>query len=441
MRIRILFLILLASTGLTAQTAMTLQQAISYAQSNNQEIKLAHLQVMDADGQITERRAFGIPQLNADIGYTRYLELPVSVLPADFFIDPNTGQPDPNAERAIRFGVKNNLTGTLALNTMIFDPSYFVGLKAARGYRDYTAQELVSVQRKVKYQVIDAFLPVLLVDENLANLDKNIANLQTLRKETKALFDEGFVELLDVDRLDLSIATLQTDREQIANQRDIILNGLKMVLGYPMTQPLEVTGNLQEMLTAPAASDLSGKVDYQSWPDYRVALQGKNLAELNVRLAKFGYLPSLNGFANLQRSFQGDNAKDGIWANASWAGLSLKAPLFDGLLTKGRVQRAEVTEQNTNVQLLMLEQQIDMSIQNARNQYSSAMDKLRNQEKNLAMAERIYDTTRTKYREGVGSSLEINQAEQALFAAQRQHVQAQYDVVRAIQSLENALGK
>ncbi|MBK7341993.1 MAG: TolC family protein [Saprospiraceae bacterium] len=275
MRIRILFLILLASTGLTAQTAMTLQQAIAYAQSNNQEIKLAHLQVMDADGQITERRAFGIPQLNADIGYTRYLELPVSVLPADFFIDPNTGQPDPNAERAIRFGVKNNLTGTLALNTMIFDPSYFVGLKAARGYRDYTAQELVSVQRKVKYQVIDAFLPVLLVDENLANLDKNIANLQTLRKETKALFDEGFVELLDVDRLDLSIATLQTDREQIANQRDIILNGLKMVLGYPMTQPLEVTGNLQEMLTAPAASDLSGKVDYQSWPDYRVALQGK----------------------------------------------------------------------------------------------------------------------------------------------------------------------
>ncbi|MBK7341992.1 MAG: TolC family protein [Saprospiraceae bacterium] len=108
---------------------------------------------------------------------------------------------------------------------------------------------------------------------------------------------------------------------------------------------------------------------------------------------------------------------------------------------EGRVQRAEVTEQNTNVQLLMLEQQIDMSIQNARNQYSSAMDKLRNQEKNLAMAERIYDTTRTKYREGVGSSLEINQAEQALFAAQRQHVQAQYDVVRAIQSLENALGK
>ena len=441
MRTRILFLILLATSGLAAQTSMTLQQAIAYAQSNNQEIKLANLQIVDADGQITESRAFGIPQLNADIGYTRYFALPVSVLPTDFFIDPNTGQPDPNAERAVRFGVKNNLSGTLSLTSMIFDPSYFVGLKAARGYRDYTAQELVSVQRKIRYQVIEAFLPVLLIDENLANLDKNIANLQVLRNETKALYDEGFVELLDVDRLDLSIATLQTERDHIANQREIVLNGLKMVMGYPMNQNLDVTGDLQAMLTAPDAADLSGKVDYQAWPDYRVAQQGRMLAGLNVRLAKYGYLPSLYGFANLQGSFLGDNARDGIWADASWAGLSLKAPLFDGLLTKGKVQRAEVTEQNSIVQMMMLEQQIDMSVRNARDQYSSAIDKLRNQEKNLAMAERIYETTRTKYREGVGSSLEINQAEQALFTAQRLHVQAQYDVVRAIQSLENALGK
>lgn len=441
MRIRNLFLILLAATGLTAQSPMTLEQAISYAQSNNQEIQLARLNIEDADGQITERRAFGIPQLSADFGYTRYIELPVSVLPADFFIDPNTGQPDPNAERAIRFGVKNNLSGTLALNTMLFDPSYFVGLRAARAYRDYTAQELVSSQRKVKYQVIDAFLPVLLVDENLQNLDKNITNLQNLRNETKALYDEGFVELLDVDRLDLSIATLQTDRDNLANQRQIILNGLKMVMGYPMNQPLDITGNLREMLTPPDANDLTGKVDYLRWPDYRVAMQGKNLAELNVKLNKAGYLPSMRAFANFQRSYLGDSFNDGIWANASWGGLALSAPIFDGLLTKGRIQRAKVTEMNTNVQISMLEQQIDMSVQNARDQYNSALDKLRSQEKNLALAERIYDTTRVKYKEGVGSSLEINQAEQALFTAQRQHVQAQYDVVRAIQSLENALGQ
>ncbi|MCF8238858.1 MAG: TolC family protein [Saprospiraceae bacterium] len=441
MRIRNLFLILLAASGLTAQTQMTLDQAINYALSNNQEIQLARLNIEDADGQITERRAFGIPQLSADIGYNHYFEVPTTVLPSSFFIDPNTGQPDPNANRAAQFGVKNNLTGTLALNTMLFDPSYFVGLKAARGYRDYTAQELVSRQRKVKYQVIEAFLPTLLVDENLKNLDKNITNLQKLRDETKALYDEGFVELLDVDRLDLSIATIQTERDNLANQRKVILNGLKMVMGYPMDKELDVAGNLQDLLSAPDVQDLTGKVDYMRWPDYRVSMQGKNLAELNVKLAKFGYLPSLYGFANVQRTFQGDNAEEGIWSNASLAGLSLKAPLFDGLLTQGRVQRAKVTEQNTLVQIRMLEQQIDMSVQNARDQYNNAIDKLRNQEKNLNLAERIYETTRIKYREGVGSSLEINQAEQALFTAQRQHVQAQFDVVSAIQSLENALGK
>lgn len=138
----------------------------------------------------------------------------------------------------------------------------------------------------------------------------------------------------------------------------IILNGLKMVMGYPMDKPLDVTGNLEDLLTPPDANDLTGKVDYLRWPDYRVAMQGKNLAELNVKLNQAGYLPSMRAFANFQRSYQGDSFNDGIWANASWAGVSLSAPIFDGLLTKGRIQRAKVTEQNTNVQINMLEQQI-----------------------------------------------------------------------------------
>lgn len=441
MRFTLLFLLLSALTHLAAQSPMTLEQAVAYAQNQNQSIQLAKLNVEDANAQIVERKAFGIPQLTAEVGYNRFLELPITIIPPEFGIDPSTGQPNPNFNREVRFGVKNNLTGTLALRTMLFDPSYFVGLRAARAYREYTAQELVSTQRNVRFQVIDAFLPVLLVQENVANLDKNIANLEKLYSETKFMFDEGFVELLDVERLELSVLTLKTERQNILSQQKNILNGLKITMGYPMDKELEIIGSLDDMLRDAATQDMNGRIDYNAWPDYRVAQQGLNLAQLNVKLNKSAYLPSFDAFANYQRMYMGDDFSSGVWANSSVAGLGMKLPIFDGFLTKGRIQRSIITRKNSEIQVGLLEQQIEFSVRNARNQYQTALDRLKDQERHLALAEKIYNTTKIKYQEGIGSSLEINQAEQALFTAQRQHVQARYDLITALFQLEKALGK
>lgn len=440
MRFLILILSLLPFT-LPAQTVMSLSQAVNYAQEHNRQIQLAKLKVEDASAQIVERRAFGIPTLNANVGYNRFLELPVTILPEEFGIDPATGQVNPNFNREVRFGLKNNLTGSLNLRTIVLDPSYIVGLQAARAYRDYTAQELVSAQREMRYRVTEAFLPVLLVNENAANLDSNITVLETLYRETKAMQEAGFVELLDVERLELSVLTLKTERENLLAQKRNILNGLKMAIGFPMEQDLDVSGTLSELMREAGDAELAGKVAYESWPDYRVARQGLNLAQLNVRLNKFAYLPTLDAFANYQRIFNGDTFDGGFWASSSVAGLGLKIPIFDGLLTQARIQRSIVTRRETEVQVGLLEQQIEMTVRNARNQYSTAVQRLRDQERHLALAARIWATTRTKYREGVGSSLEMNQAEQAMFAAQRQLIQARHDVIQTLFQLEKALGK
>ena len=440
MRFLILILSLLPFT-LPAQTVMSLSQAVNYAQEHNRQIQLAKLKVEDASAQIVERRAFGIPTLDANVGYNRFLELPVTILPEEFGIDPATGQVNPNFNREVRFGLKNNLTGSLNLRTIVLDPSYIVGLQAARAYRDYTAQELVSAQREMRYRVTEAFLPVLLVNENAANLDSNITVLETLYRETKAMQEAGFVELLDVERLELSVLTLKTERENLLAQKRNILNGLKMAIGFPMEQDLDVSGTLSELMREAGDAELAGKVAYESWPDYRVARQGLNLAQLNVRLNKFAYLPTLDAFANYQRIFNGDTFDGGFWASSSVAGLGLKIPIFDGLLTQARIQRSIVTRRETEVQVGLLEQQIEMTVRNARNQYSTAVQRLRDQERHLALAARIWGTTRTKYREGVGSSLEMNQAEQAMFAAQRQLIQARHDVIQTLFQLEKALGK
>ena len=59
----------------------------------------------------------------------------------------------------------------------------------------------------------------------------------------------------------------------------------------------------------------------------------------------------------------------------------------------------------------------------------------------MELAEKIYETTQLKYREGVGSSVEINQAEQSLFDSQSNYIRSRYDLLVSKMDLDRALGK
>lgn len=432
---------LMAIQAVFSQTLMSLEQAIAYAVEQSEDVRLSKLNADDAAAQIIEQRAFGVPQLSAEAGYMYNIALPVTILPEAFGVDPNTGQPDPNFDRRVRFGVKNNLMGTLTLRTMLFDGSYFVGLEAARKYREYTLREVDATKRQKTYQVIQAFMPVLLVNEQLRNLDDNIKNLTTVRNETLRTYEEGFAELLDVERLDLSIAMLQADRVNLENTRSMLINQLKTVMGFPVTRELDISGTLDEKWAGLASLKVDAPVQYTAWPEYDVAQRGMELANLNVRLNKNRYLPSLDAFANLQQMYLGDSWSDGTWATASVAGIGMKIPIFDGLLTRAKVQRAKLTHEMNRTRVRQLEQTIDLSVANARKQHANALATLAQQETNLSLAEKIYQTTRIKYKEGLGSSMEVNIAEQSLFSVQRQHIQAKFDVVMALYQLRQALGQ
>ena len=189
---------------------MTLDKAVEYALSNSDDIKIAQLNIEDAEQRIFETRATGLPQINAEASFNRYLQRPVSVLP-DAFVDASRGPDGELPEgfsRQISFVLKNQFQGSINLQTMVFDGSFFTGLRAASFYRSLVQDELSAKQQSIKNQVITAYLPIILLTENIKILDQNIVNIEKLRDETSALYIEGFVEQLDVDRLELTVANL-----------------------------------------------------------------------------------------------------------------------------------------------------------------------------------------------------------------------------------------
>jgi len=296
----------------------------------------------------------------------------------------------------------------------------------------------------VRERVRDAYLPALIIQENLTILDKNITNVAALLKETKATYEAGFVEQLDVDRLELSLANLNTDRESLERQLKLAYDGLKFAIGYPIQDELAVSDNLNTLLKEASAEELQGNINYYSRPEYKQAELGVKLQELNIKYNKMGYLPSLSAEAAYQYGYQGNelfNDPNGFWVPTSFATLRLNVPIFDGFYTKALVQRARIEEEKARNQKQELERTITFEVENARKNYLNAYSRLKSQRKNLALAERIYRTTQIKYKEGVGSSIELSQAEQSLYQSQQNEIQAKYDLLTAKTALDKALGE
>jgi len=430
------------SVGLNAQqtSGFNLDAAIEYAWTNSTAIKNAQLNIVDAAEQIIERRAVGIPQITGTLNYQRYLKVPQQALPdafVDFISALNPGEP---VNREVSFFLRNNFSATANLDAVIFDGSYLTALKAARSYRRYVQEEFAVTRREVKNGVIDAYLPVLLLNENLKMLDDNISNLSGLFNETKALYKEGFAEQLDVDRLELSLANLEVEKENLSRQKEIAINILKFAMNYPATQDLTVDDNLSAFVELEQA-DLTDVINPQGRPEVILANSGVELNEMNVKVNKMGYYPTIRAFGTYAQNYQGNTTEDDFWAPQSLIGLTVNIPIFDGWDKKAKIQRARIATELSRNQQRDLERSIILEVTNARQAYQTALKSLQAQERNLQLAQRIYDTTQIKYREGVGSSLEVNQAEQALYTSQSNQIRAMYDLTVARFSLRKALGK
>ncbi len=443
-KIPIIITLFLMIGNLKAQnnlTSFSLQEALDYGMTNSPDLRDAQINIADADERIEELKAIGLPQVNFSSSFNHFLKLPVTILPEEFGLNPVTGMPDPNFNPEVQFGVKNQFDFGLEVSSLLFDGSYLYGLQAARLYSRQVREQLTQQKDVIRNNVRDAYLPALIIVENEVVLDKNIKNLERLLFETKELYKAGFVEQLDVDRLELSLANIQVEKESLERQKDIVLNVLKFRMGYPQDQEITLEDNLESLLAPASDADLNAEIDYRLRSEYTIVETAIELNQLNVKRFKAGYWPQLVAFGGYGVTWQGDNFRDGNWADNAVVGLQLNVPIFDGFEKRAKIQRANLQLESVKNRRVKLEEAITLEIRNARETYRNAFDRVESRKKNLALAEKIYETSRIKYKEGVGSSLEISQAEQSLYESQANLLNARYDLLVAKINLDKAIGR
>jgi len=430
--------LIVATAGMRAQSdepqVFSLAEAVTYAMANSNTIKNARVDILDAEENVREQFSRGLPQINGSLDFQHFLKVPQLPLPAAF------GMGDPNAPETIAFQLKNNFTAGINARGMLFDGSFFVGLRAARASGEYFDLQLENSERTVRNQVTQTYFQTLLLKTNVAILDRNISNLSKLKDEVAAQFKAGFVEQLDVDRLVLSLNNLRSQRDQVAQQAENALRALKFTLNYPLEDPLRVEDELDKLETEIDAALLTSDIPYLQRPELRLLDKTIALQGLNEELQRSAYLPSLYASVAGQYQFQGNSFSDGFWAPTVVVGLTANVPIYDFGGRAARVERAKLATQKVINQRNDVQRSIQLEVVNARATFTANADRLGVVKENLDLAQRIYDITQIKYREGVGSSVEIVQAEQALYESQANYLNALYETLVAREDLFLALG-
>ncbi|WP_299705624.1 TolC family protein [uncultured Pontibacter sp.] len=424
--------------------AFSLQQSIEYALQNRANLKMARNQQDIDKAKVGEIRAMGLPQINAAADLGKNVIQQKSFLPAEFFQDPDDpNSPEPGTFVPVVFTPQYTGNAAITASQLLFDGSYLIGLKAAKTYTELSKKGTVQTEIEVVEQVTKAYYSVLVSRERMELLNQNLYRLDTLLKQTQVMFDNGVAEKLDVDRLRVTYNNLKVEKQK--TERLLILGEdlLKFQMGMPQKEELILTDSLSEVQVDMAKTDRNG-FNYSNRIEYSMLETQRDLAMLNLRNIRSGYLPKLflngrYGYLAANNDFS-EMTRSRNWLDFAYVGLGLQVPIFDGLRKHYQVQQSRLTLENTKLGFENLEQGIDLELEQASTDLTNSLDVLASQRENLELAEEISRVAKIKFQEGVGSNLEVVTAETDLRQAQTNYYAAMYDALIAKVNLDKATG-
>ena len=415
----------------------SLQQCIEYAYQNQVEVLNAQLDERIAKAKINELIGTGLPQINGSFDIKDFLAIPTQLIPGEFFGGPK------GTFIPVKFGTQFNTTADLSASQLLFDGSYLIGLKASKTYYELSQKNTSRTKIETSTIVTKAYYSVLITAEKMNLLDANVTRLKKLLDDTKALNENGMVEKIDLDRVTVAYDNILVEREKIMRFVELSNNLLKYQMGMDLKSTLTLTDNLITLDLLKWESKADG-FDYTKRIEYSLMETQKRLGELDLKRYKAGYLPSLVAYGDLSTSAQRNtfnitNSHE-KWYPTGLIGAKLTLPIFDGLQKNARVSQAKINLKKLENQQLNLHQSLSLQMTSAKTVFDNSIASLNVQKENIILAENVYNISKKKYDQGVGSNLEVVTAQTALKEAQDNYYGALYDALNAKVDLDKALG-
>jgi outer membrane protein TolC len=453
----VLFLTL-ATLSVKAQEthAFSARDAVEYAKKNSVQVKNALLDIKIQEQVNKEVTAAALPNISGSTGINYFPNVTVQTFPnfiaaGTYGVLEKEGVKDGNGNTITtpsdfgyvqaQFGTKFTNSVGLNLQQLLFDGQVFIGLQARSSIIDFTEKTAEITEEDIRANIYKIYYQLAASKNQVKILDANIERLEKLSSDTRKLFENGFAEKLDISKLDVQLANMQTEKLKALNTISNGFLGLKLLMGMPVRDTLLLTDSITYNDIRTGVLD-AAQYNYVDRKEYQQAQIGLKLGDYNIRRYQLSKIPTLSLSSNYNLIRQSnDLGFGGRWNKSSLVGVNVHVPIFTGLATNAKIANAKLQQQKTLNNIEALKLSIDNDVQEAINNYTNALATLDAQKRNMDLAETVFNQTQVKFQNGIGSQTEISTAQSDLLVAQSNFVLAMYDTIKAKIDFLKATGK
>ena len=452
----------LASAGGTPPLAMTLDEALRIGLDGNRDLVQAQLALEQARGQVAEAWSSVYPTVDLNTSYTRNLSPSVSFIPAIFF--------NPEAEEGellkVQFGAENVWSGNIALEQPIFRASAFIGVGAAGRFEDLQLETVRGVEHEVVTRIRLLYYELLLAQEQARLIDRSVTRVVESLEETRSLNRAGLSSDYDVLRLEVELANLEPDLRRAENEYRRIQRDLVTQLGIEDVTSIEVVGSLAQlnieersantpenerllalMGVALEDAEVDRLLERAHGSNSQIQQAGLNtqLQNTQLQLERAEYLPEVSLFATYDVQAQQDGrpvffGRSGQRGYGRNVGLRVSLPIFTGFQRNARIDQMQASLRASQVQLDLAQDQLGDELLRVIEQAEESRLRSRSQRLAVDQARRGFEIASAQYREGLGSQLELTDAEVALRQSEFNYAEAVYDYLSARAQIDRIVG-
>lgn len=408
-------LILILTGVLTgaAQQPLSLKQSLEYGLENHPGIQTAKYDIDMSKQRVREGYAPYLPQIGGNFSLDYNLKLQTNIIPAGTF------GPDPIE---VRFGTKYAAAANVQLDQKIYDQSMITGFSAYKPSINLSRTQLIVKKEQIAYDIAKSYINVLVVQEQINLLRTNLASYNRIMQVTQLQYDKGIVKKTDYDRIRVTVNNLTSQLTLSEANLKVVQNSLKLSMGMDQSTQIVLTDTTE--FKQLRTEQVPPNFNLENRTDYKALKQSVSLREIQVKMAKSAYVPSISGYARY--GAQGLNNDFGDlwnkWFDYSAIGLKVNVPIFDGLAKDARVKQQKLTWMTEAKNLELYKMQFQLQYENAAVQVQRNRVSVTNDNENLLLAREVFEQTSLQYQNGVASLSDLITSENAYKEAQNNYI-------------------
>ena len=411
--------------------AITIEQAIEIALENNSNIQVAKKSAEIYDQQVKQYWSYVYPQVNLSASYTRTIH-PQEVL---------------TSMGKFRMGLDNATSATAEATLLLWKGgAVSAGIRMGKYHSQSGYLELNETQNLIKDDVNILCYGIILSHALIQVQQENLDIAKDHLKEIQQKYKQGLASDLDVLNQKVKVSNTEPALIQAKNGYEIGLLTLRRILNKDPQDELSLKWELKDIMEyqIPDLETLF-EMAQNNRPELIITQLATEMAKEQVNVAKADHYGSLTAFANASYTGSSDEVIIPMSSyNSSWGtavGLRLNIPLFEGFKVSSQVRQKELAYEQALIQAQDTQRNIKIEVKRAWLNLNEAKERIASTKGTIGQARKNLHSTNLRYRNGLASRLDLDDAALLLHDAELQFVQAVHDGFVALSNLNYAVGK